>query len=151
MVCNKSNRLLKCGTGAGHRATWVIYFSKELDPAVSLSFPYPWGKTCTESMGVCLYKGQDLPFQMRPFCVLAGDGCLIVVEDATLAVSADLELYIHLKCNLSWKNQNQIWFGFVNLISGGGEKPKSHWRLWAKWSLLFSPYLSTSPQQNLPL
>lgn len=40
MVCNKSNRLLKCGAGAGHRATWVVYFSKELDPAVSLSFPW---------------------------------------------------------------------------------------------------------------
>lgn len=37
-------------------------------------------------------------------------------EDTTLAVSADLELYIHLSC----KNQNQIWLGFVNLISGGG-------------------------------
>ena len=58
-----------------------------------------------------------------------GDRHLIAVgtaqEDTTLAVSADLELYLHLKCNLSCKNQNQIWFGFVNLISGG-EKPKSH-------------------------
>lgn len=53
-------------------------------------------------------------------CVLAGWWCLIAVgtaqEDTTLAVSADLELYIHLSC----KNQNQIWLGFVNLISGGG-------------------------------
>lgn len=38
-------------------------------------------------------------------------------EGNVLAISTDLELYIHLKQNLSCKNQNQIWFGFVNLIS----------------------------------
>lgn len=48
-------------------------------------------------------------------------------EDTILAVSTDLELYIHVKLNLSQKNQNQIWFGFVNLISVvWKEEPKSH-------------------------
>lgn len=60
------------------------------------------------------------------FARAEGGGCLgaggAAQEGAALAISTDLELYIHFKCNLSCKNQNQIGFGFVNLISvaGGG-------------------------------
>lgn len=100
-----------------------------------------------ETLKMILFQSFPL-WQLVWVCIGWASCVWAAQEDTILTVSTDLELCIHVKLNLSQKNQNQIWFGFINLIFvGWKEEPKSHWGLGAKWSFLFSPCLLPSPSK----